>query len=747
LIFSYPKLKLLVLGTLLVFSLVQITSLKIDYKLDQYFPENDSLINRYFEYAGDFGSDEELLLIAIENEVSIFEMDFLNQIKNISDTIDKIEGVEKVSSLVNLFELVKTPMGLLPKKALRFSDKEELLMDSQILVQDEKWKGWLFSDNKKALIVFVVVEKGLENQEKTFAVESIKRLLKQSGISDFHFSGTLYTSVYFLKMTFYETVKSIISAAIVIVIFIFLIFRSLNKTMVIMATLFTGLILFYGLLGTINQPLNLISALFPTLIVIVGVSDLIHFMTRVENQDIYHKNTRQALLNTLKEISTTLFITSLTTIIGLLAFLITGIKSIQEFAILGVIGVLVTFLLAIFVFPLLLLKFNKSSASYPVRSSHWPSLMERIYNYGKEKPGILVTVFIFLMMVSIIGISRLSLNSKLMDPVMNHSSLKKDFTYFEENLGGGRALEIIIQINDPFRIASVETLREMEKLQDYLASFKITGPLVSPVNSFKYINSVYYPQLRNNYLLPSTQKDADVYFSHLLALPQFINGKLFLTEKNTARLFGRMQDIGAVEMRNFIKETLEWAGENLDAEILSMEFTGSALLFDTNNLNLVNSMIYSLLIALTLVSLIMVFLFRSMRFILVSLLPNLLPLMIVGGILGFFQIEITGSMALIFTLGFVIAVDDTIHFLSKYKYELDQNNKPEAALKNTIMTTGKAIIVTSLVLSAGYTSIIISESRESFFHGLLIGMTLIVALFTDLFLLPILIRSLTIQKT
>ena len=734
--------KLLVLGALLVFSLVKITRLEIDYKLNQYFPENDSLISEYFEYAGDFGSDEELLIIAIEKEAGIFDIDFLNRVKNISDTVDKIQGVEKVSSLVNLFDLVYTPIGLMPKKLLRFSDEEKLSMDSQSLIQDEKWKGWLFSENEKALIVFVVVEKGLENQEKTFIVETIESILGKSGINDFHFSGTLYTSVYFLKMTFYETAKSIVSAAIVIVILIFLIFRSLKKTMIVLTTLFMGLILFYGFLGIVNQPLNLISALFPTLIVIVGVSDLIHFMTKFENQDFDHNNTKQALLTTIKEISVTLFITSLTTIIGLLAFLTTGIKPIQEFAILGAGGVLVTFLLAVFVFPLLLLKFNIRSSSRSDKSSLWPLLMEKIYIYGKEKSGLIIAAFLFLFIVSILGISKLSLNSKLIDSVMNHSSLKTDFDYFEENLGGGRALEIIIQINDPFRIESVETLQEIEKFQDYLASFEFTGPLVSPVNSFKYMNSVYYPDLKNNYLLPSTQKEADMYFSHLISLPQLINGKLFLTEKNTARIYGKMNDIGAVEMKNLIEETRNWTRKNIDSEILSLEFTGSALLLDTNNLNLVKSMIYSLLIALTLVSMIMVILFRSMRFILVSLIPNILPLIIVGGILGFFHIEITGSMALIFTLGFVIAVDDTIHFLSKYKYELNKKNKPEAALKNTILTTGRAIIITSLVLSTGYVSIIISESRESFFHGLLISMTLVIALFTDLFLLPILLRIL-----
>jgi len=739
LILSYPKLKLLVLGALLAFSLVKIANLKVDYLLSQYFPEDDPLIGKYYKYAEDFGSDEELLLIAIENRTNIFEIGFLNQVKSISDTIKKIQGIAKVSSMVNLVDVENTPLGLMPKKVLHHADEEELQMDSQVLKKNGEWEGWLYAENEKALIVFVEVEKGLENPDKTLIVNTIKSILAESGLDDYYFSGALYMSVYFLKMTYYETAKSIISCAIIIVILLLLIFKPLKKALVVMTTLIMGLILFYGFLGIINQPLNLISALFPTLIVIVGVSDLIHFMSKFESQDLNHKNTAQALNATLKEISVTLFITSLTTIIGLLAFLTTGIKSLQEFAILGATGVLITFFLAIIIFPLLLQIFNIRNSSRLARSSGWPLLMQRIYKLSKEKPGIILSLFAFLSLLAIYGISNLSMNSKLMDPVMNHSSLKKDFNFFEENLGGGRTLEIVFSILEPFRIESLETLREMEKLQNYLDSFDYTGPLLSPVNSFMHMNSVYYPELENSYSLPSFQQEADRYFYHLNSASLFIQGRLFLPQENTARLTGRMNDIGAVEMKKFMDETRDWVKENINPDILSIEFTGSALLLDTNSMNLVKSMIYSLLIALGLVSILMVILFRNLRFIFVSLIPNIFPLIMVGGILGFFRIEITGSMALIFTLGFVIAVDNTIHFLSKYKYEL-KGNEPETAIKNTFMTTGKAIIITSLILSVGYASIIISESRESFFHGLLISMILIIALFTDIFLLPILIR-------
>lgn len=738
---SYPKIKLFVLGAMVIFSLVKITTLKIDYDIKQFFPEDDIEIRKYEEYVGDFGSDEQLLMIAIERELGIFNVDFLTSVKQFSDSCDNIKGVKKTVSIVTLKELMKSPMGLLPKTLLPYSNAQVLAKYSKKLINDDKWKGWLFSENGDALIVFVETEKDLNNKEKTFVVNELKRNLNDFGFESFHLAGPLYTEVYYLKMTFFETAKSILTCTLVVIILIVLLFKTFKKIAIILSTLFLGMILFYGFLGVINEPLNVLSTLFPTLVVIVAVSDLIHFMTKFENEFQHPINIKLALNATLKEISVTLFITSLTTMIGLLAFLTTGIKPIKEFAILGATGVLIAFLLAIFVFPILILTSGIKVSAAQKESTRWPFFMERIYKIGKEKSVLIIIIFIVVFVFSGIGISKLSLNSNLMGAIMNHSPLKKDFSYFEENLNGARALEIVVNVQEPFKISEIETLREIEKLQTHIDSIEFVGPLISPVNSFKYMNSIYHPNTQDNYKLPIEQKEADKYFKDIVSLPQVVNGKLIQFDKNKARIYGKMNDIGAVEVNQFVKETRIWIENNINEKIVSVDFTGSALLIDKMNLSLVSSMIQSLLIAFALVSLIVVILFKKLKYIFISLIPNIFPLLLVGGILGFFSIEITGAMALIFTLGFVIAVDDTIHFLSKYKYELRINNSSELALKNTMLTTGKAIIITSLVLSVGYISIIISESRESFFHGLLISITLIIALITDLFLLPVLIRK------
>ena len=742
---SYPRLKLIILGIVVIFSLIKITSLRIDYDIKQFFPEDDREIIRYREYIDDFGSDEQLIMIAIEKESGVFNVETLSEIKAFSDSITNIKSVMKVVSLVSLKELVKKPIGFFSIPLIRFSDAESLARDSLRIFNDEKWRNWLFSDDGKTIVLFVETEKDLPNKEKRIIVDELKRNLTDFGFNAVHLAGPLYTEVYYLKMTFFETAKSILTCTLVVIILVVLLFKTFKKIAIIMLTIFLGIILFYGFLGLMNEPLNVLSTLFPTLVVIVAVSDLIHFMTKYEYEIQSAPDVKTALKATLKEISVTLFITSFTTIIGLLAFTTSPIVPIKEFALYGALGVFIAFFMAVFIFPILILLVGVKASSKKKESARWTKLLEKVYWFGKERTPTVVVIFTLVLIVSVIGISRLGMNNKLMGAMMDHSPLKKDFYYFEERLNGARALEITVTLKAPYNNSSMEAIREIEKLQDYLDSKENVGALLSPVNSFKHMNAVYHPGMTDNYRLPESQQEIDLYFNKIVSLPKVVNGDFMQLEKNRARMYGKMKDIGAVEMKQFISETQVWIDTHIDQNIATFKFTGSALLIDKMNLSLVNSMIQSLLIALVLVSLIVVVLFKRFKYIVISLIPNILPLLIVGGVLGFFSIEITGAMALIFTLGFVIAVDDTIHFLSKYKYERAKNTSPELALKNTLMTTGKAIITTSFVLSIGYLSIIISESRESFFHGLLISITLLVALVTDLLLLPVLIRKMDRQ--
>jgi predicted RND superfamily exporter protein len=212
------------------------------------------------------------------------------------------------------------------------------------------------------------------------------------------------------------------------------------------------------------------------------------------------------------------------------------------------------------------------------------------------------------------------------------------------------------------------------------------------------------------------------------------------------RISARMKDIGSVNMKYFYDKTDAWIDRNIDTNLVKFRNTGSSLLADKSNAYLTGSMLISLLLAFIIVSFIMIILFMNINMVIVSLIPNIIPLVIVAGIIGYTGIVFNGLVSIIFTIGFVIAVDDTIHFLSKFKIELGKGRNVDNAIRITLRETGKAIVITSIVLLFGFMILLHSEMKEAYYQGLLVSFMLIAALIGDLFLLPVLIRYLIKDK-
>ena len=174
-------------------------------------------------------------------------------------------------------------------------------------------------------------------------------------------------------------------------------------------------------------------------------------------------------------------------------------------------------------------------------------------------------------------------------------------------------------------------------------------------------------------------------------------------------------------------------------DIIDCRITGTAFLIDKNMSYLSESMVKGLALSILIVALIIGIIYRSVSIMIISLVPNVFPLIVMGGIMGFLGIELKTSTAIIFTIGFGIAVDDTIHFLGKFKYELLKGKGKLYALKRTYLTTGKAMILTTLILCAGFVLLVMSSFMGTFYLGFLLSITLFVALIADLTLLPVLL--------
>ena len=212
---------------------------------------------------------------------------------------------------------------------------------------------------------------------------------------------------------------------------------------------------------------------------------------------------------------------------------------------------------------------------------------------------------------------------------------------------------------------------------------------------------------------------------------------------DSTQVFGRMSstlgDIGKYAVDDKNKRLFEFINQNINQDLVKIHLTGTGHLLDKNMSHLASSLTKGLLIAVFLVSLLMGFLYKSVKMVLIAIIPNVLPLLMLAAVLGFSGIDLKVSTAIIFTISFGIAVDDTIHFMSKFKLELNKGQSKLYALKRTYLSTGRAIILTTLILCSGFLLLILSDFLGTFYVGLLLSLTLLFALIADLFILPVLL--------
>jgi len=311
--------------------------------------------------------------------------------------------------------------------------------------------------------------------------------------------------------------------------------------------------------------------------------------------------------------------------------------------------------------------------------------------------------------------------------------VKQDYLFFEKELAGVRSMEFAI-VPQQGDLLDEKVLAQVGKLESHLDGIETIGPIVSPLTYLQTANEIN----TKKYQLPKPSQVEKLYKKWNKPLRFDYH---FAKDLKMGKLSARMEDIGRLEVKKLNRRIQSWMDDNIDESIVQYKFTGSPLLIDKTNDYMVNQTLQGLLAALVLISLLMAYLFKSIKMVLISLVPNVLPLILIAGVMGWLGVELNGSTAIIFTVGFVIAVDDTIHFLSKFKKEFVALKDVDKAIYNTLQQTGKSIIITSIILIAGYGMLLTSDFKEAWYHGVLICFTLFWAVLADLFLLPIILKK------
>ncbi len=539
-----------------------------------------------------------------------------------------------------------------------------------------------------------------------------------------------------------EVTVSAIVSGILVTLIMFLIFRKPIGIAVALFSIGLGMLLFMGFLGATGRPLNAMAALYPVLMIIVGTSDVVHIMSKYVDELKKGKPRREAIWITIKEIGLATLLTSTTTAIGFATLLTSRIQPIRDFGINSAIGVMIAYVTVIFFTTALLsvlradqlIKLGKGEAI-------WHRLMEWAYDFTLKYPRQITWGGAVVFGLCLLGISQITTNYNVIHNMPRNRQITEDFIFFQNELTGFRPLEIAVFAKGDYKATDYEVLREMAKLEKHIQeTYPSMEATISATAIYKSLNRMYNSNRVEAYEFPDSERAFQRYARFANQIPQLSNAVLISEDGKKARITSRIKDIGADSIKAVSQSIDRWVQANIDQEVVEFRRTGTGLIIDKNSEYVRRSLLLGLGMAILIVSILMALLFRNWRMLLISLVPNVFPLLLAGALLGFLGIELEAGISIVFAVIFGIAVDDTIHFLSKFKLARQKGLNIEEALHITFTETGKAITLTTIILFFGFLVMLFSIHPPSVTIGLLISLTLFSALISDLLFIPLLIR-------
>jgi predicted RND superfamily exporter protein len=717
--------------------------IRFDYNFENFFPSHDKETSFFFDYRDDFQSDNDFLLISIENDKGIFNSQFLKKLDTLSKELEKIKYVENVRSITSENEQFIFPGGTTSSKPyIDLSDFDANRDSSRIFKNDELINTFI-AENGKAICIFIKHEDYLSKKKSDALVKSIDNITNELGVKNVRLAGRAVGQAYYINKMIFELSLFLGLSAFLIILFLYIAFKSIWGILIPQIVIVGSLVWTIGGMGLFDEPVNIILTVLPSVMFVVCMSDVIHLVSKYLDALRVEKDTFTAIKVAVKEVGLATFLTSLTTSIGFFSLYFVQVQPIQVFGVILGIGVLIAFVLTFLTLPILFYIFPgpKHIRRAEPKDHFWKTFLEKAFVFVlKKRKSILITSGIVLI-ISLIGMFQIETNNFMMDDLKESEQMKKDFNFFDDNFGGIRPFELAVLIKGKStKVWDKGIIQKLDSVETYLEKEYGVTVKVSLVKILKTLNRSAHAGNIDEYQIPTSNKKIRS-FKRIIKLAdkgRFVYSFIDSSEHRT-RISGTIPDIGNVSAREKTEKFYAFLKKNHLEDQIEFKITGTGHLLDKNMRYLAVSLVKGLGVSIILVALIIGFVYRSGRILIISVITNVLPLLFIAGYMGFTGVELKTSTSIIFTIAFGIAVDDTIHFLGKFKYELMKGKGKIYALKRSYLTTGKAMILTTLILSSGFLLLVFSSFLGTFYMGLLLCITFAVALVADLTLLPVLL--------
>jgi len=735
------------------------SKIELSYEFAKILPDNDPTFIDYKNFKKQFGEDGNVMVVGFQDK-DFFTLNKFNDWFHLSKSIKIINGIKEVLSVPTTFKIVRNDS----LEKMEFQPLISKIPTSQAEVDSIKttflnmpfYDGLVYNKKNGAVLMAITFNKtSLNSKRRLDIVKEIKVLTEafsQKHNIDVHYSGMPYIRSQMMEKISHEMTLFLILAVIITGLILWMFFRSGMNVFFSLVIVAVGVIWSVGMLELFGYKITVLTGLIAPLIMVIGIPNCVFLINKYQSEYLLHKNKIKALARMIETIGVTLFLANVTTAIGFGVLYFTNSAMLVEFGVVAGISVLTTYIITLILIPVLLyaLPVPKTKQTKHLEGKRINALLSKIDQWVQFKRPIIYTVTTIITIISIFGIVRVNIEGYVVDDLPKKDPIYTDLHFFEKSFNGVLPFEVSIDTKKENGLftENAKTLYKIKALEAIFSNYPEFSKPLSIVGAIKFSYQAYKGGNPKYYKFPSVTdlKKLSDYSGSI----DNQNGKMksFIdSSKSITRVSFQMADIGSERIKQLVTKIKPQVDSIFDPKDYKVSLTGHSLVFLKSNDYLLDNLFESLLIEILLIALVGMILFRSVSIIVLSKIPCLIPLVITAGIMGFLGIRFKPSTILIFSIAFGISSDGTVYLLTKYRQELlKTNGNATLAISNAIKDTGLSMIYTSVILFFGFSIFSVSSFGGTAALGILISLTLLISLFTNLILLPAILLSINSKK-
>ena len=736
-----------------IFMATQWKYVKISYEQKSILPDTNPYVVEYKKFKSKFPNDNSLILVGIK-DLDLFTKEKLQKWNQLFDSISKFKEVENVISLANLKVLSKDTLKhqFVYKNLIDHpiqSDKEAKSIKSKLFDSLPFYNGVIYNKKTEAIQSLITLKKEIVNSEKRaqFITKKLKPLLdslKKEHFKNLHVSGLIYIKTLDAEIIKKEIPFFIGLTLLVAALILFFFFRTPSPIIISLLIVSVAVMWSFGIMGLLKYQISILTAIIPPLVIVIGVPNAIFLINKYQQEIMKHGNQAKSLQRVVSKTGNAILMTNLTTAIGFGTFIVVNNKLLKEFGVVASLSVLSIFILSILIIPIVYSykKVPKEKHLKHLNKKWSKNFINWLTRTVRYKSPFIFGIVVVLIIVSMIGVYKIKISGSILADLPRNTDFYHDIKFFEQEFGGILPLEIMIDTKRKKNALKPSVLKKTDELQKTIEDLPELSKPVSLVNFVKYLKQAFYNNNPHYYQLPSRNERAFIlsYLKKMKGSPGFLRSYTDSTQRYL-RITTFMKDIETEKMEK-VEDYLSLKTKKLfPKEKFDVIITGKAKLFLKGTHYLMDNLALSLGLAIFLIFIFIAWMFNwSLKMAIISLIPNLLPLLITAGLMGYLGIPLKPSTILIFSIAFGISVDDTIHYLAKLRQELRHHHgQVKRSVYKALRETGLSMFYTSIVLFFGFLVFLGSSYGGTKALGGLISFTLLIAMFSNLLLLPALV--------